>query len=159
MDRNLSEGGKNVVRFLLSHRKLLQPYSILGLLHGQVVQSVNPHFSSSMLFDVEEAQEALVSLAFFHGYLIFKVTRVEKNIIISPTVLWAPNKVHYDDYLSKVPKEMKVEMLNILQQKTKEVISFDWKHREILQQLFLINDIVHIDNKKMFYKSRLEQDG
>ncbi len=138
MDKNLSEGGKNVVRFLLSHRNLLQPYSILSLLHGQVVQSLYPHFSSAMLFDVEEAQEALVSLAFFQGYLTFKVTRDEKNIIIPSSVLWAPNKAHYDDFLSKVPKEMKVEMLNSLQQKTTEVISFTWKQREILQQLFLM---------------------
>ena len=114
-----------------THRDRLKTYSVLGLVHAEVHQPINPYFAPSVLFDKTTAEEALVSWLFFTGFLTYNLRYDANNELIPATTLCPPNKGNYEDYLSRVPCKEKEETLKKLQ-----ATAFLWEKRDEWLLLF-----------------------
>jgi hypothetical protein len=128
MDEAVSSTSDVVAEFLASNHKPNAPYSfknfILGILNQPDLiafeQDVSPTFSSSALFKPDTVSDSVISLAYYHGFLTYKLTDPGQTPFLT-----TPNLVQLEVYirpmypiLSKTKDLGLNELVNILRNST-----------------------------------------
>jgi len=71
LDPNMGIPGDNVAAYLISNYRGSRPYSVLSMVLGSFPLKVSHSFRSASLFEESSVNDALVSLAFYHGFLTY----------------------------------------------------------------------------------------
>jgi len=95
IDPAVSGSTDNVAEFLISNYKSSSPYTlrnfVLGIVAPQEMGTfeceVVPAFSSSALFREVTVSKSLISLAYYHGFLTYKLNKDQRSVLTSPNVV------------------------------------------------------------------------
>jgi len=141
-DPNVIQDSNDALRFLMNHRDRLRGYTIWSFITGQIHHPISPTFHSKGIFEnSHSATTALISLAFYNGYLTFKK---EGNGTLVP-----PNFVHFQEFLANLPDEKKKNVLKALKDVSEraaysafavglagmELAKLMWEHKEFLKDV------------------------
>jgi hypothetical protein len=85
----------NVAKFLIDNHKASSPYTLknfaLGIIGademGAFEREVVPALRTADLFNENKVSSSLISLAYYHGYLTYKLNKNQRSVLTSPNMI------------------------------------------------------------------------